>query len=719
MPADDFSVAASAKLTSGPVTTRTPTGTGVGSSASPLAVCIYALCAGALVASTYAAVEILVSGPLAVGFDQSIGSWYTRAVFTYALVYALLGAALGLAAGAVLVLVGRGREHALPMLAALLFLAFVANAFAFGDRTVALLFLALLGPLAAWLLLGLRSVAADPVRAVVGSPWPAALLTLVPLGLSEGIAIRVRNLLILASVVAVAGIVAMLAHRARGQARPVGMRALKPHAVATGSVLLGCFAVLSLLSMEPVSAQRPGRPSVRPNIVLMTLDTTRADRLSLYGYPHRTTPRLEAFASRATLYRHAYANGDMTLSSHGSLFTGLYPTLHGAHLDHDQRSAVAASVPTLGELLKNARYRTYASVANNTFLDPAYGFERGFDDWDVVRPLAVVSPDRGTYLLRKGLYKITLPWLWTEALRLFVPAGEIASRGETLITDAEAEPFFLFLNFMETHRPWMSSGSFRARFPDYEQTFDELEVRSFARDVVAGRREVSEDEKERMGAAYDGSIAYLDDAVGRLLERFAREPWFDNSLVIVTADHGEFLGERNMLDHGNGVDAMLTSIPLIVKYPGQTAGHVVESPVSQVDVFATIAAAARLKVPGPRAGVDLAAGDPGQERSIIIESFAPSNFAVNPKVLDRMERALVKGRWKLIASTAGRRALYDMVSDPLESTDVSSTHPEIARELEQQLQAWAASAERQRPAKTEDKGDADLLQRLKALGYVQ
>ena len=128
-------------------------------------------------------------------------------------------------------------------------------------------------------------------------------------------------------------------------------------------------------------------------------------------------------------------------------------------------------------------------------------------------------------------------------------------------------------------------------------------------------------EKAKMDAAYNGSVAYLDDVVGGLLERFAAEPWYDKSLIIITADHGEQLGEENRIDHGNGLDHGATSIPMIVKFPGQTTARDVQSPVSQVDVFSTIAAAAGVAVPGPRPGVDLGAGDPGEERSLILESF--------------------------------------------------------------------------------------------------
>ena len=680
----------------------------------------YGALAGTLVMTAYAALEMLVSGPFNLQPDESVGSWYIGALFPYLLIYAGLGALTGLVVGFVLARTGRQRHHVLPTLSAILMVAFVVNAWFFGFPLGGSVFLVFLLPLALWLLAGLLFPKENPARSFVGSPWPAALMTLPPLALSRGDLIGMATTLNIAAASLLIAMVLGLALLARSRVFPSRLASWKPQAAVTGAVFLLSFGLLWLLSTEPVAALQRATPADRPNIVLITLDTTRADRMSVYGHPHRTTPRLEAFASRATLYRHAYANGDMTLSSHGSLFTGLYPTLHGAHIDRAQRWAIAATVPTLGELLRKAGYRNYASVANPVYLDPIYGFARGFDEWRMPRPLAVLSPvQSATYLLRVGVYKLALPWLWTEALRQFVPASVVASAGETLITEADGQPFFLFLNFMESHRPWMSSGEFRTLFPGYEQTFDDMAVRSLFPEVMAGRRAVTALERAKLGAAYDGSLAYLDDVVGGLLERFAAEPWYDKSLIIVTADHGDQLGEKNQLDHADGVDHGVTSIPMIVKFPGQTTGRDVRSPVSLVDVFSTIAAAAGAAVPGARAGLDLGAGDPGEERILIMESFPDLGYILTNPKMNRMERAVVRGRWKLISSSRGRRELYDMVSDPTESTELSASRADVARELDGLLQAWAASAERQKPATNVPAQDRNLLQRMRALGYVQ
>lgn len=239
---------------------------------------------------------------------------------------------------------------------------------------------------------------------------------------------------------------------------------------------------------------------------------------------------------------------------------------------------------------------------------------------------------------------------------------------------------------MESHRPWIAPDEFRSRFPSYDQAFDEMKVRSFSFDVLAGRHTVSLAELSKMHAAYDGCIAYLDSLAGRLLKSFEQQPWYDRSLIIVTADHGELFGEDGLIDHGNSVNQGLTSIPLVVKFPGQKERREVQAPVSQVDLYSTIAAVAGVAPPASRRGVDLAAGDPGEDRVIIMESYPLVTFTKQHSRFDRVERALIRGRWKAITSTRGRRELYDMTADPGETQDLWSSRPEVALDLEQQLE---------------------------------
>jgi arylsulfatase A-like enzyme len=667
--------------------------------------------------AAYAALEILLTGPFTLQKGESVGASFGGVVYLYFALYLVLGAAIGALAGLFLRWRGKQSHHLSPFLSALLMTVFVGNAWCWGFSAGVSLYLAALPPIALWLYCGLLFPEEDRARTLAGSPWGAALLMLAPnvivFDLMAGWSIWLSNVAAAGLVVVVLG-TSLLARRLE----PLAMIAQRrPQALVTLAVLIANFVMLPVVSAPlAVRAEQPA-VSERPNIVLITLDTTRADHLSLYGYPRRTTPQLEAFASGATIYRHAYANGDMTLASHGALFTGLFPTENGAHYNGDSLGTIAEEIPTIAELLRDAGYRTYASVANTALLDPRYGFSRGFDRYVMPRRLAVVSPT-SAYLLRMGLYKLTLPWLWTEAMRRFVDGGEIAAEAEIQASEAGGDPFFLFVNFMESHRPWISSNEFRAQFPHYDQTFDEMKVRSFSFDVLAGTHTVSPDEFSKMHAAYDGCIAYLDSLVGQLLKTFQQRPWYDKSVIIITADHGELFGENGLIDHGNSVNQGLTSIPMAVKFSGQKAGHEVQSPVSQVDLYSTIAAAAGVALPGPRRGVDLAAGEPGVDRDIIMESYPLANFTKQNPSFDRLERALVRGRWKVVTSTRGRRELYDMATDPRETQNLWSSQPDIAQELENQLHQWAAEMESRRPKNKQIPRESDF-QRLRALGYLQ
>jgi arylsulfatase A-like enzyme len=211
----------------------------------------------------------------------------------------------------------------------------------------------------------------------------------------------------------------------------------------------------------------------------------------------------------------------------------------------------------------------------------------------------------------------------------------------------------------------------------------------------------------------------MDDATGRLLDRLKRQPWYDASLIIITSDHGELFGEKQMIDHGNSVDHGITGIPMLVKFPHQKEGREVLSPVSQVDVFSTIAAAAGAPIPPNVAGADLAQADPGEDRAIILESYPTSAYISLNKKMDRMERALVKGRWKMIRSNRGRRELYDMVADPEETTNLWNQRSEIARELDGRMRDWVATGGGQTPLRKSGPSDPEMMQRLKSLGYAQ
>ncbi len=675
---------------------------------------------GLTMAGAYAALEMLLTGPLnaLIHPERMIGSWYLGAVCLYFFLYLLGGAFVGAIAGLALRFAKRPAHHGSLILSVILMVLFAVNSLTWQSAISHSPFLLVVFPAVVWVAAGLLRERGDPSRAIAASPWFTAVLLLGPVWLSRVLLLGeplIVRMLASASLVAALFLTAVAARRKPGVLRVCGLR---PQGVLTALVFGASYLMLDGMQDSPVTAMGQPAATNRPNLILISLDTTRADHLSVYGYARKTSPNLERFASRATLYRRAYSNGDFTLPSHASMLTGRFPSEHGAVGDMNGFHPISASVATLPELLKRRGYFTSAVVANHAFLTPAFGFHRGFDRMNVLQPIPVVASDSG-YQLRAGLCALTLPWLWTDAIRPYAYSDDVAARGEAEIGRANGRPFFLFLNLMDSHRPWVSRGRFRNMFPNYDQRAIRLDTREGFRDILRGTRLVSAKERDKMHAAYDGGIRYMDDALGRLLRRLSESPWFDDSLIVITADHGDLFGRNQLIDHGNSLDQGATRIPFIVKFPGQNLGRVVESPVSLVDVFSTIARAGGVQSNVRDAGVNLAEGDPGSERTIVLESYPVRHFAKENPRLTRMERAIVRGRWKLIESNRGRRDLFDIAADPAETKNLWSTRMDVAWELHRRLREWTVAANSMRPPSTQSTPDPKRRLNLKALGYAQ
>ena len=677
---------------------------------------------GLLLAGAYAALELLLTGPLnaILNPERLVGAWYLGAVCIYFGFYLIFGALAGAAAGSLFALAQRPAHQVSLVLAATLTILFAANSLKWERTVFNSPFLIVVFPFAVWLLAGLLHPRPDPSRTLAASPWFTALFLLGPIWLSRELLAGQPLLLRLLCSLALVVLLAVTAHAARRAPSLLALASVRTHGAFIALVFLASFVMLRGLEESPVAAMpQSSAPAVsRPNLILISLDTVRADHLSVYGYSRPTSPNLERFAARATLYRHAYANGDFTLPSHASMLTGRYPAQHGALGDMAGYHPISLNVPTLPEVLKKAGYFTAAVVANHGYLNRTFGFHRGFDRLTAPAPIPAVG-GASDYALRSGLCALTLPWVWTEALRSYLPAGEIAALGESEMGRANGKPFFLFLNLMDAHRPWVSRGRFRNMFPGYDQRIVRLDAREGFRDVLRGTRTVSDAERLKMHAAYDGGIAYADDALGRLLDRLRQHSWYDESLIIITADHGDQFGRDQLIDHGNSLNQGATRVPFVVKFPGQSQGRVVDSPVSLVDVFSTLAAAAGAPAHPQEAGANLALGDPGRDRTIILESYPVRHFAIGNPRLQRVERAAVQGHWKLIQSDRGRRDLFDIMADPGESTNLWSEHLDVAQTLEHQLREWTAQLPKHRRAVTPPAADPERLRNLKALGYAQ
>lgn len=323
-----------------------------------------------------------------------------------------------------------------------------------------------------------------------------------------------------------------------------------------------------------------GEPSPPP-IVLVSLDTTRRDALGAYG--GGPTPHLDELAAGATVYTDAASTSPWTLPAHASMVTGLLPGRHGAGVRH---RSLRVEAPTLAEALSAAGYAS-AGVAGGHLVSHRFGLARGFT-------------------------------FFRDPRGFDSPGSEVTALAESALDRiAGGGPFLLFVHYFDPHFPYAAPYPFRRRAGEPEAARALAGLADWpaaaAGDVDAWRALLDRSEpvppvaRRWLERAYRAEIAHLDAQVGRLFAALDRRGLFDPALVVVTADHGELLGEGDRLSHAFGLEPELVEVPLVVKWPGQRVGRRVTAPASLVDLYPTLLTAAGV-VPPPSDGRGLAAG---------------------------------------------------------------------------------------------------------------
>jgi len=397
-----------------------------------------------------------------------------------------------------------------------------------------------------------------------------------------------------------------------------------------------------------------------PNVLLLVLDTVRALELSAYGYSRATSPRLAALASEGVRFDRAVATAPWTLPSHASLFTGHFQR----DLSVGWRTPLDSAPPTLAEHFRARGYATGGFVANMRFTTREYGLARGFETY---RDYALIGSQvvGSTMLGRRAI------GAWNDLLDRYVVLGR---KDAQVVVDefldwqggGDDRPFFAFLNLFDAHEPYAPDAPYDLQFALREPPTRRLEV---------GRRHSAE-ELQGLRDAYDGAIAALDAQLDRMLQELQRRGALDNTLVIVTSDHGEEFGEHGHVSHGNGLHFPALHIPLILWWPkgGLPAGRVVGEPVSLADVPATIVELADAGGEPALAGSSLSPLWRGEARvdasPILSELYWVRNQPDWYPVYGGNMRSLVRGRFHLIEGPGERLSLYDIIGDPYEATDL-------------------------------------------------
>jgi len=445
-----------------------------------------------------------------------------------------------------------------------------------------------------------------------------------------------------------------------------------------------------------------GSPEPPPNVVLVTIDTLRADHVGCYGHARPTTPVLDGVAAEGTRFDRCFSNVPITLPSHCSMMTGLYPIRHGVR-DNARYQHLDGSHETLAEILRDAGWAT-AAVVSAFPLDARFGIAQGFDHYDDDVEEAYLTRRTGDRPPEDEEARL----LWERQRTAFQrPAATATERALAWLEDRPRDrPFFLWVHYFDPHDPYEAP-------PPYDRAF-----------APAGDGPFAERE-----AAYDGEIRYTDEQVGRLLAGLAADGELDRSLLLITADHGEGLGQhlvdgRPDLYHGQSLFTEGLRVPLLLRWPGRVAaGRVVADAVTHLDLLPTVldllGLAPRADGAGASRAPRVAAGapDPGpaSARDLFFETLLPAIRSGRPPLA-----AVQDERWKLVVRGEDQVALYDLANDPAETRSVAGVpaHRAVVESGRARLRGWREREAAGRELDNELALDEESLAKLRALGYV-
>ena len=446
---------------------------------------------------------------------------------------------------------------------------------------------------------------------------------------------------------------------------------------------------------EPEQSPESGAPAVRrPNVVLIVIDSLRADHLSHYGYARPTAPALDSFRSHATLFTRAYSPAAWTNPSTASLLTGLLPARHGVRSIRDRLSEDAL---TLAELLSLNGWAT-AGISLNANVSQKAGLAQGFE---------VFSKTGGT----------TMAYPDVRRMVDLLPA---------LLDDFEARPFFLYLHPMNVHGPYLVPEEHRSALlgvpPSELFEYRGSPMIDILRDGDLGlRASVDAAMLASLVDQYDTAIRYTTDRIGEIFDQLIERDLYDSSLIILTSDHGEELFEHGGFGHGYSLHREVVHVPLYLKLPQQRSPATYRSAVSLVDLMPTLVELLQLEGAGELDGRSLArdletGSDTLGERTMFWDGRWQERF---------VGAAVESAGMRLIAvqqEYGGMRdesLLFDLDVDPAETRNLAASAPETARRLRAELDRHLADAANRALPPAPRTLDAAERRALELLGYLE
>jgi arylsulfatase A-like enzyme/uncharacterized membrane protein YbhN (UPF0104 family) len=541
-----------------------------------------------------------------------------------------------------------------------------------------------------------------PALAFTGALVPWAAIATLFFAFRDAFGERLPPPGVIASIAAgyavMAALLIVLVPRLGRAARPLPLAALAAATIATGAVLAAARAPAPPVPAPPRPIAEPLR--ARPNVILVIVDTLRADALPAYGGNEIHTPALDRLASGGTVFEAAFAQASWTKPSIATILSGLYPSSHGATLKPSQ---LPDSVETLAEAMRAHGYRT-GGIVTNVNLAPSFNFQQGFEDYHYLEPDYLFgAADSSSRLLAYEIGRRAAAALGRRVRPgdAYQPAERVNARAFEWLDLRQDERFFLLLHYMEPHDPYFTH-------PD--------DGRAIARSSTPRPDPSLRDE---MWRRYLGEIEYFDTRFGELLAELERRGLYDDTLIVLTADHGEEFHDHGGWWHGLTLYDEQIAVPLLAKWPANARPAPARWPaqVRLVDLAPTLLGAAGAAAPPGVQGENLLAspGEPPRERTVFAEEDHEGNVL----------QALRAGGWKLIRANAGNprglaeTELYQVAVDPRERSDRANDEAVRARILLSELDESAAQAKSRAHATQQVKIERAECERLRALGYVE
>ncbi len=443
----------------------------------------------------------------------------------------------------------------------------------------------------------------------------------------------------------------------------------------------GLLLVLAIsgCSSSMVAPPEPKNPDA-PNVLLISLDTLRRDHLASYGYPKDTAPTLTRISEQGAQFDHAYSMAPATDGSHATLFTGRYMSEHGK-FSHMQR--LARSELTIAEHFKDNGYRTFGFASSVKFIKKS-GFGQGFDQ----------------YARNSGKKNRRSRWVVNQMI------NEVAKPGG---------PWFGFLHLFDPHAPYAPPRLWRALWHPLSRLIHPAKTTTFLRKKRRKRGSATERQVKLLNGLYDGEVSFMDMHMAQILA-VAKADKTRDTLIVITADHGEAFNEHGYLGHDRFLYEEIMQVPLLFWWPNKIpAGTRIDTPVPAVDVFPTIAQLAGLSIPEQVTGKSHAAALLGQpaapnpEGVVLMQATKRWALAMNTPT----------GRFKLTRRMAnGKERLTRLDEDPMGLVDVKDDYPLIRKVLYDKLQGFNLVDAKGRSLERED-FDEDELNALRAIGYIE